>query len=80
MKSFLITLCAVSAVIQISLAYSSSWQDCEAFAALWSSSCGGLKADSAYDSEVDWHESGVGASLINCETRKTEDNKDIFAR
>ena len=34
-------------------AYSSSLEDCEAFAALWNNSCGGTDEDAAYTTS-DW--------------------------
>ena len=59
-------LLALFTLLALSHAYSSSWEDCEAFAALWESSCAGVKSESAYDDAEEWHTSGSGATIINC--------------
>ena len=60
---------------QIAHAYSSSKADCETFAALWSSSCGGTTDSSAYTTS-DWNTAGAGVTTSSCSTSAS----DIFAR
>ena len=60
---------------QIAHAYSSSVEDCETFAALWRSSCGGTSHSSAYTTS-DWNIAGAGVTTSSCSTS----DSDIFAR
>ena len=60
-----IALCALAA--RLGQAYSSSLEDCEEFAALWSANCGGTDEDSVY-STSDWETSGAGPTISSCST------------
>lgn len=62
-------------------AYSSSLEDCETFAALWSGSCGGTTIDSAYLETDDWDTAGAGVTISNCETTPDhETGDDVYAK
>lgn len=64
---------------QISHAYSSSLEDCEAFAALWSANCGGTDSDAVYATE-DWESTGAGQTMINCAADSdVNDDDDLVA-
>ena len=60
---------------QLAHAYSSSLADCETFAALWSSSCGGTLYTSAY-STSDWNTAGAGVTTSSCSTSSSS----VYAR
>lgn len=58
------------------MAYSSSLEDCEAFAALWSGGCGGTNKDAVYKT-ADWETAGPGAVTSNCATG--DDDIEVWA-
>ena len=60
---------------QLAHAYSSSLADCQTFAALWSSSCGGTLSSSAYTTS-NWQTSGAGVTTSSCSTSSS----DVYAR
>lgn len=64
---------------KLSLAYSSSLEDCEAFAALWSGTCGGTDDEAVYTTD-DWESTGAGATMVVCSTTDDEDGNDRYAR
>jgi len=74
LKSFILSSALFG---ELTLAYNASIEGCEAFAALWSANCGGTDEKAAYDSATDWEDSGAGASIINCTTRKNKDGDKI---
>ena len=70
---------ALALVADMAAAIGPDMDACEAFAALWSSSCAGTDEEAVYRHDEDWELSGAGVVVSNCVTEEYED-EDVYVR
>ena len=80
MRGLISQLSLVGFTAHLANAYSNSLEDCEAFAALWSSGCGGTDEDAVYDPATTWETTGAGVSISNCSVVDPDEDDAIQAR
>ena len=80
MRGLLSQLSLIGLTTHLAEAYTNSLADCEAFAALWSSGCGGTDEYAVYDPATTWETAGAGVFTSNCSIEDPDDDDAIQAR
>ena len=80
MRGLLSQLSLIGLTTHLAKAYTNSLADCEAFAALWSSGCGGTDEYVVYDPATTWETAGAGVFTSNCSIEDPDDDDAIQAR